>query len=45
VRNNTRRTIFNQTSGGTVRVKNGIALAHGTKTPLLQKCEAGGGTH
>jgi hypothetical protein len=45
VRNNTRRTIFNQTSGGTVRVKDGIALAHGTKTPLLQRCEAGGGTH
>jgi len=45
VRNNTRRTVFNQTSGGTVRVKDGIALAHGTKTPLLQRCEAGGGTH
>jgi hypothetical protein len=45
VRNNTRRTIFNQTSGGTVRVKDGIALAHGTKTPLLQRCEAGRVTH
>ena len=45
VRNNTRRTIFNQTSGGAVRVKDGIALAHGTKTPLLQRCEAGGVTH
>ena len=45
VRNNTRRTIFNQTSGGAVRVKDGIALAHSTKTPLLQRCEAGGVTH
>ncbi|MGC2827267.1 MAG: hypothetical protein WA322_24075 [Pseudolabrys sp.] len=45
VRNNTRRTIFNQTSGGAVRVKDGIALAHGTKTPLLQRCEAGGVIH
>ena len=45
VRDNTRRTIFNQTSGGAVRVKDGIALARGTKTPLLQRCEAGGVTH
>jgi hypothetical protein len=45
VRNNTRRTIFNQTSGGVVRVKDGIALAHSTKTPLLQRCETGGVTH
>ena len=26
------------TEGGEVRVKDGIALAHGTKTPLLRKC-------
>jgi hypothetical protein len=45
VRDNTRRTIFNQSSGGAVRVKDGIALARGTKTPLLQRCEAGGVTH
>jgi hypothetical protein len=39
VRENTRRTIFNQTDGGAVRVKNGIALARGSKTPVLHKCE------
>jgi hypothetical protein len=38
VRANTRRTLFNQTNGGAVRVKDGIALARGSKTPLLQKC-------
>jgi hypothetical protein len=39
VRNNTRRTLFNQPDAGPVRVKEGIALARGTKTPLLTKCE------
>lgn len=39
VRDNTRRTMFNQADGGTVRVKDGIALARGSKTPLLRKCE------
>jgi hypothetical protein len=39
VRENTRRTIFNQADGGAVRVKDGIALARGGKTPLLHKCE------
>ncbi|MFZ0651393.1 MAG: hypothetical protein WAZ97_11015 [Pseudolabrys sp.] len=39
VRDKTRRTMFNQTDGGTVRVKDGIALARGSKTPLLRKCE------
>src|SRR4249919_2247908 len=34
VRANTRRTLFNQTNGGAVRVKDGIALARGSKTPL-----------
>lgn len=38
VRKGTRRTMFNQPEGGEVRVKDGIALSHGTKTPLLRKC-------
>ena len=42
VRDNTRRTMFNQTEGGAIRVKDGIALARGSKTPLLRKCEEGG---
>jgi hypothetical protein len=45
VRDKTRRTLFNQADGGAVRVKDGIALARGTKTPLLQKCEEGGVSH
>lgn len=45
VRDNTRRTMFNQADGGTVRVKNGVALARGSKTPLLRKCEEGGVSH
>jgi hypothetical protein len=44
VRENTRRTVFNQTDSGAVRVKDGIALARGTKTPLLRKCEEAGVT-
>ena len=39
VRGSTRRTIFNQTAGGAVRVKGGIAVARGTRTPLLRKCD------
>jgi hypothetical protein len=39
VRKDTRRTLFNQPDGGAVRVKDGIALAHGSKTPVLNKCE------
>ncbi len=39
IRGHTRRTMFNQPEGGPVRVKDGIALAHGTKTPLLKRCE------
>jgi hypothetical protein len=39
VHDRTRRTMFNQPAGGPVRVKGGIALAHGSKTPLLRKCE------
>jgi hypothetical protein len=45
VRDNTRRTMFNEGDGGTVRVKDGIALARGSKTPLLRKCEEGGVSH
>jgi hypothetical protein len=41
VRDNTRRTIYNQTDGGAVRVKDGIALGRGRKTPLLRKCSEG----
>ena len=39
--NNTRRTIFNQSDGGAIRVKDGIAIARGSRTPLLRKCEEG----
>lgn len=42
---NTRRTLFNQTDGGAVRVKDGIALARGSKTPLLRRCEEGAVSH
>lgn len=38
VRKDTRRTLFNQADNGTVRVKDGIMLAHGSKTPVLNKC-------
>ena len=34
----TRRTMFNQPDGGAVRVKDGVALAAGVKTPVLRKC-------
>ena len=33
-----RRTMFNQVEGGLVRVKDGVVLAAGRKTPLLMKC-------
>lgn len=33
-----RRTLFNQPKGGDVRVRNGVALAAGVKTPTLTKC-------
>jgi hypothetical protein len=39
VRKGTRRTLFNQPDGGAVLVKDGIALANGSKTPVLNKCE------
>ncbi len=38
VRHDTRRTLFNRTDSGAVRVKDGIALARGTRTPVLRKC-------
>jgi hypothetical protein len=38
IRDGTRRTMFNQPEGGAVRVKDGIALAHHVKTPVLRKC-------
>jgi hypothetical protein len=38
VRDGRRRTLFNQPEGGDVRVRNGIALAAGVKTPTLRKC-------
>ena len=39
VRKDTRRTMFNQPDNGAVRVKDGIVLARGAKTPVLEKCE------
>ena len=34
----TRRTMFNRVDTGPVRVRQGVALANGSKTPLLKKC-------
>ena len=34
----TRRTMFNRVDDGPVRVRRGVALANGRKTPLLKKC-------
>jgi hypothetical protein len=39
VRNKTRRTMFNRPEGGAVRVKDGAVVGHGSKTPLLHKCD------
>jgi hypothetical protein len=39
VRKDSRRTLFNQADGGTVRVKDGVVTAFGTKTSVLEKCE------
>ena len=33
-----RRTLFNQSQGGEVRVRDGVVLAVGVKTPTLAKC-------
>ena len=38
VRARTRRTLFTQIDGGPVRVKNGMAVGYGVKTPRLEKC-------
>ena len=38
VRDGRRRTLFNQPKGGEVRVKDGVALAAGVRTPTLRKC-------
>jgi hypothetical protein len=35
----TRRTLFNRVDDGPVRVRRGVALANGSKTPLLKKCD------
>ncbi len=39
VHDGTLRTLFNQPQDGPVRVKDGVAVAYGIKTPLLKKCE------
>jgi hypothetical protein len=39
VHDRTLRTLFNQPQDGPVRVKDGVAVAYGVATPLLQKCE------
>lgn len=39
VRERTRRTMFNQPEGGAIRVKDGVAVANGSRTPLLRKCD------
>jgi hypothetical protein len=39
VRKDTRRTMFNQPDNGPVRVKEGVVLARGAKTPVLNKCD------
>lgn len=38
MRDGTRRTIFNRVDGGEVRVRNGVVLSRGIKTPVLRKC-------
>jgi hypothetical protein len=39
IQDNTRRTLFTQSVGGPVRVKNGIVVMRGSPTPLLKKCQ------
>jgi hypothetical protein len=38
VRHGTRRTMFNRVEGGPIRVRHGIVLASGARTPVLKKC-------
>jgi hypothetical protein len=39
VHDGTLRTLFNQPQGGPVRVKDGVAVRYGIKTPVLRKCK------
>jgi hypothetical protein len=39
VHDGTLRTLFNQPQDGPVRVKDGVAVTYGIKTPLLKKCK------
>lgn len=39
VHDNTRRTMFNRPEGGAVRVRDGVVVARGGRTPLLKKCD------
>ena len=38
LRNGKRRTLFNRVEGGDIRVRHGIVLSRGIKTPVLWKC-------
>lgn len=38
VRGDTRRTLYNRTDSGAIRVKGGIVLTAGRRTPVLKKC-------
>jgi hypothetical protein len=38
VQGKTRRTLFTKVDGGPVRVKDGMAVGYGVKTPRLEKC-------
>lgn len=38
VHDGTRRTVFTRVEGGSVRVKDGLIVGHGVKTPRLRKC-------
>lgn len=40
VHNGTRRTLRNQPAGESLRVKNGIAVGFGVRTPVLRKCSS-----
>lgn len=40
VHNGTRRTLRNKPEDEPLRVKNGVAISFGVKTPLLRKCSA-----
>lgn len=39
VRDNTRRTMFNQPGNGPVRVKDGVVVGRDIRTPVLKKCD------